>query len=95
MKKNDPHTPCGHAYCIECLRKLLKLSMRDESLMPPRCCQQEIPSTLAKLTLKETEDFNAKRLEFSTPNRLYCSRRTCLTFIPPTCIVNSIGTCQK
>jgi hypothetical protein len=95
VTKNDPHIQCGHAYCVECLRNLFKASMQDESLMPPRCCQKEIPIDLAKLTLNETEYFNAKRLEYSTTDRLYCSQPTCSTFIPPTSIVNSVGTCPK
>jgi len=95
VNKNDPHTPCGHAYCIGCLKELFKTSMQDESLMPPRCCREEIPIDLAKLTPKETEDFYAKSLECSTTDRLYCSQPTCSTFIPPASIVNSVGTCPK
>lgn len=95
VKKNDPRTPCGHVYCIECLRQLFQASMQDETLMPPRCCRQEIPIPLAKLTAKEIEDFNAKRLEYSTVDRLYCYQPTCSTFIPPSFIVNSVGTCPK
>jgi hypothetical protein len=69
--------------------------MKDESLMPPCCCQQNIPITLANLTSKEIEDFHAKRVEFSTKDRLYCSQNTCSTFIPPTSIINKVGTCPK
>jgi len=69
--------------------------MQDETLMPPSCCRQEIPIALAKLTLNEMIDFNAKRLEYSTKDRLYCSQPTCSTFIPPKFIVNSVGTCPK
>jgi hypothetical protein len=95
VTKNDPHTPCGHAYCIGCLQELFKASMQDETLMPPQCCRQEIPIVLAKLTPKETDDFNAKRLEHLTTDRLYCSQPTCSTFIPPAFIVNSVGRCPK
>lgn len=93
--KNVALTPCGHAYCIHCLRELFMKAIQDETLMPPRCCQEEIPIALARLTFEETEDFNAKRLEYSTTDRLYCSRLTCSTFIPRTHIVNRVGTCPK
>lgn len=95
VSQRDPHTPCGHAYCIDCLRRLFEASLQDETLMPPRCCQTEIPLDLARLTLKEIEHFNAKRLEYSTINRVYCSIPTCSAFIPPTLIVNNVGTCPK
>jgi hypothetical protein len=77
------------------LRNLFQASMQDETLMPPSCCKKKIPIDLARLTSKETENFNAKLLEYSTADRLYCSRPTCSTFIPPTYIVNSVGTCPK
>ncbi|CAF3968114.1 unnamed protein product [Rotaria sordida] len=67
----------------------------DETLMPPRCCQKQIPIDLARLTSKQIENFNAKQLEYSTKDRLYCSQPTCSTFIPPKLIVNGIGTCPK
>lgn len=95
VNKTDPRIPCRHAYCIGCLKQLFQASMQDETLMPPRCCNQEISITLAKLTAKETDQFNAKRLEYSTTDRLYCSQPTCSTFIPPSSIVNSVGTCPK
>ena len=93
--KTDPHLPCNHTYCINCLQELFMKSMQDETLMPPRCCQKTISIDLARLTTKEIENFNAKHLEYSTKDRLYCSKPTCSTFIPPILIVNSIGTCPK
>jgi len=95
VTKRDPCVPCGHAYCLSCLQDLFKASMQDETLMPPRCCRQEIPIDLAELPFKEIQDFNAKLLEFSTVDRLYCSKPTCSAFIPPTFIINQVGTCPK
>ncbi|CAF1309621.1 unnamed protein product [Rotaria sp. Silwood1] len=93
--QTDPRLPCNHTYCIDCLQELFMKSMQDETLMPPRCCQKIIPIDLARLTSKEIENFNAKHLEYSTKDRLYCSQPTCSTFIPPALIVDSIGTCPK
>jgi hypothetical protein len=95
VTKNDPRAPCRHIYCVGCLRNLFTASLQDETLMPPRCCRQEIPVALAQLTPEEIEEFNAKRLENSTVDRLYCSQPTCSAFIPPALIVNSVGTCPK
>ncbi|CAF1353122.1 unnamed protein product [Adineta ricciae] len=95
VSKTDPRVPCGHAYCVGCLRELFLSSMQDETLMPPRCCRQEIPIHLAELNSKERKDFNAKNLEYSTTDRLYCSQPTCSTFIPATFIVDKIGTCPN
>ncbi|CAF4388007.1 unnamed protein product [Rotaria sp. Silwood2] len=93
--KTDPRLPCNHTYCINCLQELFVKSMQDETLMPPRCCQKIIPIDLARLTLTQIEKFHAKHLEYSTKDRLYSSKPTCSTFIPPKLIVNGIGTCPK
>lgn len=70
VAKNDPCVPCSHVYCFECLQHLFKTSMQDETVMPPRCCRQEILVSLVELTLKEIENFNTKRLEYSMKDRL-------------------------
>ena len=95
VTNKDPHAPCNHFYHTTCLRDLFMTAMRDESLMPPRCCRQEIPLALASLVKTELDSFNAKRLEFSTPDRLYCSRKTCSAFIPSKSIVRGIGSCPR
>ena len=87
--------PCGHYYCEECLQRLFKLATTDETLFPPRCCNQHIPLTSAKLHLGSdlTELFQKKRIEFSTPDRTYCHRQICSAFIPPQSIENGRGSC--
>lgn len=78
-------TPCSHHYCTECVVNLFTSSMTDETLMPPRCCRQEIPlrSVAAHLGGRVVRDFEAKKWEFSTADRLYCPIEWCSAFIGP------------
>ncbi|KAK1974310.1 IBR finger domain-containing protein [Colletotrichum cereale] len=89
--------PCSHEYCRDCLLKLFETSLKDESLFPPRCCGQPIhvndyrrflPSTLVR-------EFQAKAVELSTPNRTYCHKPTCSTFIPKEFTKDDIAVCQR
>lgn len=89
-------SPCSHIYCHGCVTDLFKCAMVDESLFPPRCCNQKMP-------LETTEDFlpaellkkyQEKELEHSTSNRTYCYIPTCLASIPPQCIQNDVATCE-
>jgi hypothetical protein len=32
--------PCGHAYCRECLRGIITVSLKNRHLWPPGCCQE-------------------------------------------------------
>ncbi|KAG5799374.1 hypothetical protein H9Q69_001585 [Fusarium xylarioides] len=38
-------SPCSHEYCRECIVGLVRSSLQDETLFPPRCCGQNIPVT--------------------------------------------------
>ena len=89
--------PCGHNYCRTCIAELFLASTSDESLFPPRCCRQPIPLSSANPFLHSdlVHTFTAKAVEFSTPNRTYCSRETCSAFIPPTRVVGDVGTCPS
>lgn len=77
--------PCKHRhyYDRDCLRSLFLAATRDESLFPPRCDNTPIPLALARpiLTAAQLDTFRTKSVEFSTPNRLYCSRSTCSEFL--------------
>ncbi|CAK3745156.1 Hypothetical predicted protein [Lecanosticta acicola] len=88
--------PCDHEYCRPCLEELFRLSMKDESLFPPRCDNQEIPLDFVRFFLPSSvaKEFEAKYEELSTKNRTYCHDRTCQTFIS-TALNEEIATCPR
>jgi len=88
---------CGHQYCGECLRALFEASFTDESLFPPRCCRQNISvnNITSFLDVTLISQYEAKSIEFSTPNRTYCSLQTCSAFIRPDQITANVGTCRS
>ncbi|KAF5535507.1 IBR finger domain-containing protein [Fusarium mexicanum] len=89
-------TPCSHDYCRECLLSLVRSSLQDETLIPPRCCGQNIPIKQGRwLSPELVGQFKAKKLEFETSNRTYCSEPSCSTFVPPAFISGDGATCPK
>jgi hypothetical protein len=89
-------SPCSHDYCRECLVSLVRSSLQDETLFPPRCCGQNIPIKQGRwLSPELVGQFQAKKLEFETPNRTYCSEPSCSTFVPPAFISGDRATCPK
>lgn len=88
--------PCDHEYCRPCLEELFRLSMKDETLFPPRCDHQEIPLSLVRVFLPSdlAKEYEAKYEELSTKNRTYCHDRTCQAFIS-TKANEEIVTCPK
>ncbi|CCF36037.1 IBR finger domain-containing protein [Colletotrichum higginsianum] len=89
--------PCSHEYCRDCLQTLFETSLTDESLYPPRCCGRPIPVNDNRefLSSKLIGEFQAKAEELSTPNRTYCHRPTCSTFIPKEFIKADTAVCQR
>ncbi|QDS77994.1 hypothetical protein FKW77_002216 [Venturia effusa] len=77
--------PCDHEYCIDCLKRLFTDATKDQSMFPPRCCRRQIPLTLISSSLSERElkAFQEASVEFTTTNRLYCSNKSCGSFVPP------------
>ncbi|KAI1767313.1 hypothetical protein GGR53DRAFT_483036 [Hypoxylon sp. FL1150] len=72
--------------CKPCLRRSFKLSVKDPSQMPPRCCTSDC------IPLKHVEDlfdvnfkkqWNRKFHEFSTRNCVYCPGKRCGRWIRP------------
>uniref|UniRef100_A0A4E9E185 RING-type domain-containing protein n=1 Tax=Gibberella zeae TaxID=5518 RepID=A0A4E9E185_GIBZA len=89
---------CSHEYCRACLVGLVRSSLQDESLFPPKCCGQTIPIKQGRwFSPQLVGQFQAKKLEFDTPNRTYCSEPSCSTFIPPVFIAGShhTGVCPS
>ena len=52
-------------------------------MFPPRCCGRPIPlqSVRSHLTRELIQLFEAKTIEFGTPNRVYCSNPRCSRFL--------------
>lgn len=89
--------PCSHHYCRACLRHHFVAATTNETLYPPKCCEQEIPATLGNLVLSiaELQKFKNKKVEFRTKNRLYCWYARCSAFIEPTDVAGEVGECKK
>ena len=87
--------PCGDCYCRDCVASLFLAALTDESLFPPRYCGQNIGVELAKDFLEPAiqSEFAEKSVEYSTPNRTYCSRPDCSRFLPSSVIAADVGTC--
>lgn len=72
--------------------------MTDDTLFPPRCCRQPIvPNSNVRVYLSAeiVHQYEAKKVEFDTPNRTYCSSPACSAFIRAEFIVADRATCQS
>lgn len=90
-------TPCQHHYCHDCMKRLFIGATKSESLYPPKCCEKDIPLTIANTVLdaQQQMEFTNKGIEFRTNDRLYCSSERCSAFIPPTYIYRGVGMCRE
>ncbi|TDL23936.1 hypothetical protein BD410DRAFT_720326 [Rickenella mellea] len=75
--------PCGDYYDIECLVQTIDMATRDDSLLPLRCCRQEIPVNQVRLYVPSRmwSIFEKRLKEFNTADRLYCSNKACNGFL--------------
>ncbi|KAI3342014.1 hypothetical protein F4824DRAFT_486430 [Ustulina deusta] len=89
--------PCQHEYCRQCLSRLFRDAIIDESLFPPRCCRQPIPLDKSQLFLDANvvRQFRQKAVELATPNRTYCHNTSCAVFIPPSNYSYATATCGE
>ncbi|KAK4210437.1 hypothetical protein QBC37DRAFT_475004 [Rhypophila decipiens] len=87
--------PCSHSYCRDCIHHLYQTSLSDETLFPPRCCREPIPitRTLGFLEKETVKQYNAKLIEFGTPNRTYCHKGSCSAFVPRELVTDDVATC--
>lgn len=106
---NDSYAaPCGHVFDLSCLENMFWRATRDESLFPPKCCQQTIPAEHARpfLASQLMATFQQKSVEFSTPDRVYCYKPKCSAFIGPAterastlrcpdCAASTCGMCKE
>ncbi|PYH93678.1 hypothetical protein BO71DRAFT_354762 [Aspergillus ellipticus CBS 707.79] len=94
---NVARAPCQHEYCRSCLEDLFRAVMRDESLFPPRCCQQPINLNMARIFLSTdlVKQYMIKKVEYETPNRTYCYLTSCSAFIGAAHITGVVATCPE
>ncbi|GJE85955.1 IBR domain-containing protein [Phanerochaete sordida] len=108
IRGSQIRAPCGHYYDATCLGELFRGASVDESLFPPRCCNQQFVVQEVRRFLGEKlyQSFQTKALEFGTANRVYCHQPSCSAFLgaaTPTpvafycteCHTNTCGQCKQ
>ncbi|KAK2743434.1 hypothetical protein FQN57_004899 [Myotisia sp. PD_48] len=88
---------CKDRYCIECFKNVILRATKDETYFPPRCCRQDVPEDLIAniLSPDEMDSFDKAKIEFSTPDRTYCSGPYCGRFILPSQITGDKAECDS
>lgn len=88
---------CAHYYCAPCIKQLVTTSLTDESMFPPRCCGEPTPleGKSAVLGGQLSETYEAKKIEFETVDRTYCSGKNCSFFVPPSAINGRAAVCSR
>lgn len=84
-----------HVYCRGCLIDLLRTSLIDTTLFPPRCCGQRI-SIAACIELCPPDlikQYMDKEVELELPNPIYCSNWYCAKFIKLESVTANVATC--
>ncbi|KAF2634893.1 hypothetical protein P280DRAFT_474336 [Massarina eburnea CBS 473.64] len=82
-KPIKPCTRCHNDYCASCLKTMFLEACKDQSRMPPRCCNiLPIHHVRPHLSKEEADIFRAKFEEWNTPKPFYCPVARCSAFIP-------------
>lgn len=76
-------TKCQHSWCHSCVHNLYSLAMKDEDLVPARCCNNILEADTAKavLNVPELQTYYAKVEERRAENPLYCPKAHCSQFL--------------
>jgi len=74
--------PCGHNYCITCFKRYFKRALQDITLMPLKCCQIEIDTSVFQYIAKpaDYQKFELMNLESTAQYKVYCPYKDCLKF---------------
>lgn len=75
---------CGHYICRTCLHELFSLALRDEELIPARCCNSQLGEDAAKKVLNAAQlhQYRTRVEELGVcTNRLYCPTQRCSRFL--------------
>jgi hypothetical protein len=75
------HLACSHLQCVQCMRKLFRVALRDNTLLPLVCCEVPIDMNIA-IDLLDPDDaiLIIKRVEEKeAKNKMYCP--SCSSFM--------------
>ncbi|KAI1461936.1 hypothetical protein F4805DRAFT_453169 [Annulohypoxylon moriforme] len=89
---------CWHAYCSNCVRVMFTTSFQSEGKFPPHCCDTPIDLTPRLVPVLGKEIWSvyiAKRNEFRTKTRVYCSNTNCGSFITDDHQFDGFAICGK
>ena len=83
---------CGHCQCIRCAKKLFRVALGDNTLLPLRCCELPIDMNIAGYLLNESEAalLTQRAIEVEATNKMYCP--TCSGFLNLDLLDASVGT---
>lgn len=64
---------CGHSFCRECIRGLFLAALKDNTLLPVRCCGKRLDQRLRRdvLDLKECFELEAALEQVEAPHKMY------------------------
>lgn len=65
-------TTCNHFYCTECFHELLKVALKDKSLIPVKCCKVAIDQSSVEpyLSREDYRKFNSFLIQNTCTNKM-------------------------
>ncbi|KAI4519780.1 hypothetical protein K525DRAFT_226183 [Schizophyllum commune Loenen D] len=76
---------CGHHFCPECVERLVRSSLTDETMFPLRCCGQPLSDAAVDAQIPSTllAQYRTKRAEYivAPADRVYCVDARCSAFL--------------
>jgi IBR domain, a half RING-finger domain len=98
-EESSLHAPCKHYYCKDCVVSFVSACTRDESVFPPKCCDQRIPfNAIIRFLHPEAQaHFTRKAQEYGVPvsDRIYCPTADCSTYLGSSAYTMSEVTCSS
>jgi hypothetical protein len=88
--------PCEHQYCHPCLLRHVEVALTDETCFPPQCCEVKLPLSLLETHIGAdlTNKYEEKVIERADTARTYCSNRACSSYILPSNVSGTVGSCS-
>jgi IBR domain, a half RING-finger domain/Zinc finger, C3HC4 type (RING finger) len=70
---------CGHLFCAECMRNMLRAALDDSSLLPILCCDVKVDTSISRQLLhpSEVDLLITKTDEKASKRKMYCPACSC------------------